>query len=87
MAVVIEMHNAGNVALRGEIGALVEHALCERPGEWRVSILGSRGSDNWEMKLEGPNGFERMYTLVGSAGQHQPDVIRSILVRLLPMGG
>ena len=87
MAVVIEMHNAGNVALRAEIGALIEHALGERPGDWRVSIVGSRGSDNWEMTLEGPNGFERMYTLVGSAGQHQPDVIRSILVKLFPVGG
>jgi len=53
MAVVIEMHDAGNVALRAEIGALVEHALCERVGDWRVSIIGSRGSDNCEMKPEG----------------------------------
>jgi len=87
MAVVVEMQNTGNVATRSEIIALIEHALCEKPGDWRVSIVGSRGSDNWEMKLEGPMGFERMYTLIGSAGQHQPEVIRSVLVKLLPAGG
>jgi len=56
-------------------------------GEWRVSIVGSRGRDDWEMKLEGPKGFERIYTLVGSAGQHQPEAIRSVLLQLLPAGG
>jgi hypothetical protein len=87
MAVVVEMQNTGNIAMRTEIVALIEHALCEKPGDWRVSIVGSRGCDNWEMKLEGPKGFERIYTLVGSAGQHQPEVIRSVLVKLLPAGG
>lgn len=84
MAVVVEMHNTGDSAIRSEIVALIEHALCERTGEWRVSIVGSRGSDDWDMKIEGPKGFERRYTLVGSAGQHQPAVIRSVLLRLLP---
>ena len=84
MAVVVEMHNTGDSATRSEIVALIEHALCERTGEWRVSIVGSRGSDDWDMKIEGPKGFERIYTLVGSAGQHKPEVIRSVLLRLLP---
>ena len=84
MAVVVEMQNTGDSTIRSEIVALIEHALCERTGEWRVSIIGSRGSDNWEMKLEGPKGFERVCTLAGSAGQHQPEVIRSVLLRLLP---
>ena len=84
MAVVVEIHNTGDSATRSEIVALIEHALCERAGEWRVSIVGSRGSDDWEMKIEGPKGFERIYVLVGSAGQHQPEVIRSVLLRLLP---
>jgi hypothetical protein len=87
MAVVVEMQNTGNIATRAEIVAQIEHALCEKPGDWRVSIVGSRASDNWEMKLEGPKGFERMYTLVGSADQHQPEVIRSVLVKLLAAGG
>ncbi len=74
MTVVVEMQNTGNSpAGRAEIVALIEHALCEKPGEWRVSIVGSRGSDDWEMKLEGPAGFERIYTLTGSAGEHQPE--------------
>jgi len=84
MAVVVEMHNTGDPAERAQIVALIEHALCEQSGEWRVLIVGSRGSDNWEMKLEGPNGFERTYTLSGSAGEHQPEAIRSVLLKLFP---
>jgi hypothetical protein len=87
MAVVVEMQNTGNVTTRAEIIALIEHALCEKQGEWRVSIVGSRGSDHWDMKLEGPKGFERRYTLDGSAGQHQPEVIRSVLLKLLSAAG
>jgi len=36
------------------------------------------------MKVEGPNGFERSYTLVGTAGEHQPVAIGNLLLRLLP---
>ena len=46
---------------------IVEHVLSDRPGEWRVSIVGSRAKEDWEMKVEGPNGFERSYTLVETA--------------------
>ena len=67
-----------------KVRALVEHALSDRPGDWRVSIVGSRENDSWEMKILGPNGFERSYTLVGSAGEHQPLVIANVLQRLLP---
>ena len=35
------------------------------------------------MKVEGPNGFERSYTLAGSAGEHQPMVIGNVLLKLL----
>ena len=49
-----------------------------------MSIVGSRENDGWEMKILGPNGFERSYTLVGSAGEHQPFVIANVLTRLLP---
>jgi hypothetical protein len=59
MAVMVEMHTTGDPRARAEVAAVIEHLLSDRPGEWRVSILGSRGSDNWEMKLEGPKGFER----------------------------
>src|SRR5437660_12229670 len=83
MAVVIEMQNTGDLAKRSEIIASIEHALDEELGDWQVSIVGSRGSDDWEMKVAGPNGFERMYTLAGSAGEHEPEVIRSVLLKLL----
>ena len=84
MAVTIEMQNTGDPRARSEILAAVEHVLSEVAGGWRVSIVGSRANDNWEMKVEGPQGFERSYTLVGEAGEHQPEVIRNVLIKLLP---
>jgi hypothetical protein len=84
MALLLELHNIGDPDVEGEVRALVEHALSDRLGDWRVSIVGSRESDDWEMKVEGPNGFERSYRLAGSAGEHQPLVISNVLLRLLP---
>lgn len=78
----VEMHNTGNPRVRTEIVAMIEHALCDREGEWRVSIVGSRASNAWEMKVEGPKGFERSYTLTGP-GEHQPAAVRNLLFRLL----
>ncbi len=83
MAVVVEMQNTGDLGKRSEIVASIEHALDQEPGVWQVSIIGSRASDDWEMKINGPNGFERTYTLAGSSGEHQPEAIRSVLMRLL----
>jgi hypothetical protein len=84
MAVSIELHNTGDPSIRAEIEALVEHHLSNRPGDWRVSIVGSRESDAWERKVLGPNGFERSYTLAGNAGEPQPLMIENVLLRLLP---
>lgn len=84
MAVSVELHNTGDPGAVAEVRALIEHALSDRVGDWRVSIVGSRESDRWEMKVEGPNGFERSYTLVGSAGEHHPLVIGNVLLKLLP---
>ena len=84
MALSVELHNIGDPAAGSEVQALVEHALSDRPGDWRVSIIGSRENDHWEMKIEGPNGFERSYRLIGSAGEHQPVVIGNLLLKLLP---
>jgi hypothetical protein len=84
MAVTVEMQNMGDSRARREILTGVEHVLSDVAGEWRVSIVGSRANDNWEMKVEGPQGFERSYTLVGDAGEHQPEVIRNLLIKLLP---
>jgi hypothetical protein len=36
--------------------------------------------------VEGPRGFERSYTLVGKTGEHQPEAIRNVLIKLLPAG-
>src|ERR1700733_5392538 len=74
MAVSLELHNTGDPGAGAEVRALLEHAFGDRPGDWRVSIVGSRKNDSWGMKILGPNGFERSYALMGSAGEHQPVV-------------
>jgi hypothetical protein len=45
MALSVELHNIGDPAAGAEVQALVEHALTDRPGEWRVAIIGSREND------------------------------------------
>jgi hypothetical protein len=42
MGVTIELQNLGDAQLSREIVASVEHALNDKPGEWRVSISGSQ---------------------------------------------
>src|SRR5213594_4137932 len=84
MAVTVGMENTGDPAVRAEIVALIEHVLSDRPGDWRVSIIGSQANDRWEMKIAGPNGFERSYTLEGSSGEHRPEMIRVLLGKLVP---
>lgn len=65
MAVSVEMHHAGDPASQREVALVIEHLLADRPGDWRVSIVGSQANDRWEMKIVGPNAFERSYTLEG----------------------
>jgi hypothetical protein len=84
MAVLVEMHHTGNPMLRADVVAAIEHVFADRPGDWRVSIVGSQANDRWEMKIAGPNGFERSYTLEGTAGEHRPDVIRGIVGKMAP---
>lgn len=82
MGVIAELHNLGDARLSKEIATSIEHALSDRRGEWRVSIAGSRASENWEMRVEGPNGFERTYILSGAAGEHEPEAIRRLIIQL-----
>ena len=84
MAVTVEMQNTGDPGLQREVAATIEHALADRPGDWRVSIIGSQANDQWEMKIIGPNAFERSYTLEGSSGEHRPEMIRVLLGKLVP---
>ena len=86
MAVTVELQNLGDAQLCREITAHIEHAFADRRGNWRVSISGSRASENWEVRMEGPNGFERSYSLAASAGEHQPEVIRRLILQLLATG-
>jgi hypothetical protein len=82
----IELQNLGDAQLCKDITALIEHAFADRRGDWRVSIAGSRASENWEMRVEGPNGFERTHALAGSAGEHEPEAIRRLVLQLVPAG-
>ena len=84
MAVTVETHNTGDANLQRELVAIVEHVLSDRSGDWRVVILGSQGTDRWEMKITGPNAFERSYTLEGQLGQHEPGTVAAIIGKMLP---
>jgi hypothetical protein len=84
MGVVIELQNLGDAQVCREIAVGIEHTLTEKAGEWRVSIAGSRATENWEMRVEGPNQFERSYTLSGTAGEHEPEAIRRLILQLVP---
>jgi hypothetical protein len=84
MAVSVEMHNTGDAGLQRDVIAMIEHVLSDRPGNWRVVIVGSQGSDRWEMRITGPNAFERSYTLEGAFGQHEPGVVAAIVTRMVP---
>ncbi len=84
MAIVVEMHNTGDPATRSEIAAAIEHVLSDRAGDWKVSLMGSQANDRWEMKIQGPNAFERSYTLEGSAGEHRVELIITLLEKMLP---
>lgn len=84
MGVTIELHNLGNAQLCREITVHLEHAFSGRQGEWRVSITGSRAAENWDLRVEGPNGFERSYALSADAGEHDPAAIRTLVLKLVP---
>ncbi len=84
MAVTVEMQHTGDPTRQREVAAVIEHVLANRPGEWRVSIVGSQVNDRWEMRIVGPNAFERSYTLESSADEHRPEAIRVILGKMLP---
>jgi hypothetical protein len=84
MAVSVEMHHTGDAASQRDVAVVIEHMLADRPGDWLVSIVGSQGNDRWEMRITGPNAFERSYTLEGSAGEHEPQAIARLVARMVP---
>ncbi len=83
MPVVVEMHNVGDPRLQQDVVAIVEHVLSHRRGDWRVLIIGSQSSDRWEMKILGPNAFERSYTLERTSGEHDPQRIAALVSRIV----
>ena len=83
MGVTVELPNLGDADLCREITAHLEHAFSDRQGKWRVFIAGSRAAENWELGVEGPNGFERSYTLSAGTGEHQPAAMSTLVLRLV----
>ena len=86
MPLAIELHDLGDTQSCRETVASIEHALGDKRGEWRVSIAGSRASENWELRVEGLNGFERTYTLAGAAGEHNAEAICRLVLQFVPTG-
>jgi hypothetical protein len=41
MAVSVEMQHTGDRTQQPEVAAIIEQVLADRPGDWRVSIVGS----------------------------------------------
>jgi hypothetical protein len=87
MAISVEMQHTGDSGLQAEVRAIIEHVLADRPGDWRVSIVGSQANDRWEMNITGPNAFERSYSLEGVAGEHEPQIIGRLVARMVPRRG
>ena len=87
MPVTVEMHNTADAESGRDLIAMIEHVLSDRTGDWHVMILGSQANDCWEMKVTGPNAFERSYTLEGTLGQHEPSTVAAIIARMLPSRG
>ena len=56
MAVSLERAYTRDSDGEAEVRAHVEHALTDRPGEWRGSIVGSRENDGWETEDLGTDG-------------------------------
>ena len=84
MAVTVEIHNTVDRDWQRDVVAIIEHVLSDRPGDWRVSIIGSQGSEHWEMKITGPHAFERSYALEKAAGEHDPSAIAALVARMVP---
>jgi hypothetical protein len=84
MGITAELQNLGDAQLCREITAYLERAFSDRKGEWRVSISGSRASETWDLRVHGPHGFERSYTLAAAAREHEPAAIRTLVLKLVP---
>src|SRR2546428_13141036 len=66
MAVTVEMQNTGDPGLQREVAATIEHALADRPGDWRGSVIWSQAKDRGGGKDIGADVVGRAYTLGGS---------------------
>ena len=77
------VQNLGDAQLCRDIADRLEHTFSGRQGEWHVSTAGSRAAQNWKLRVEGPNGLERSYTLSAASGEHEPTAIRTLVLRLV----
>ena len=83
MPVTIETQNTGDTNLQRDLAARIEQVFANRPGDWRIVILGSKASDRWDMKITGRERFRailhagrriRPTSTHRSRGDHFPDV-------------
>jgi hypothetical protein len=60
----------------------IEEALCSAlaglPGQWRISVVCSRTSVWWVLRVDGP-GFQWTTVLADAAKQNPPDITASLL--------
>jgi len=84
MVLFVKILVGGYPELQDRIGSAIEHVLVSHPGEWHVTIVGSQRSDAWEIKISGPDTFQRYYTLEGAFGYHDPEVIERVIARMVP---
>ncbi len=85
MVVKVDILGGGRLATeRAEVRAVVEHALADRSGDWQVSIVASQSSEEWELQITGPHGFERRYQLEAGCGEHDPQTIGRIVAAMVP---
>jgi hypothetical protein len=66
MAVSLELRNTGDACAGAEVRVLVEHALSDRPGDWRVSIVGS-----WQIAW-GPEADVWTFDNCGAVADNRP---------------
>ena len=84
MAVTVGIFGAGKLAVeRAEIQAIIEHTLADRLGDWQVLITGSQASQDWELRIVGPNGFERTYLLEECSGEQDPLAIGRVVAAIV----
>src|SRR3989475_11022399 len=79
MAVTVEMQNTGDPGLQREVAATIEHALADRPGDWRGLVIWSQAEERWGGEIIWADAVGRGYNLGGRFGGDPPGKILGFL--------